>query len=476
MEEAQAARSAEWDQLHRWVEELEARLGDGRPTRERRPRPGATRGRGPARPDGRRAARLGGRIGSGSRRSSPPSASGSTRRRPHAGDPALRRSREENRRLRDECRRLAAPEAKAPAAPGSRLRTRDRTRTGPQSARLGPRRPPATSGSGTRRSCAGATREAGAGDAPDLRRRPVAERAGPAPSASTSANSTSARSRSARSGSSPPGSRGSGNVPGPVDDPKHHRRDPAEPPPCCPEPTTRATGRIDGEPDPARALEPSAVAESLERIRACVHRWLDRIEGLAAERPGPGRDPDEAIALQIRALEEQRDALQDELRRRDREWEGRLEALEHDRRLLAEAWEQLEREQVAALSAARAPRPGACRPSPRRRRRSDGRRPARERRRSHGHPPVRGAPKGCPPQRPRPDPFSRRDRPTDPPRPRPSRGPVMSLKMRPQPDPTRPGWAARLLGGGTPAPGDPPRPRAPVRPPRARPSAASSRN
>ncbi|QDV35809.1 hypothetical protein [Tautonia plasticadhaerens] len=120
----------------------------------------------------------------------------------------------------------------------------------------------------------------------------------------------------------------------------------------------------DGEPTGAAWLderesppEPSAVAASLERIRTGVHRWLDRVDELAAA----------AVEAALSA-EKSRAALQAELERREREWAEQLRALEHDRLRLAEAWEQLEREQVAALSAGRpgdgpdrAPRQG---PSP----------------------------------------------------------------------------------------------------------------
>lgn len=88
--------------------------------------------------------------------------------------------------------------------------------------------------------------------------------------------------------------------------------------------------------------DPSAVAASLDRIRTSVHRWLDRVDELAAA----------AVEAALSA-EKKRAALQAELERREREWAEQLEALEHDRRQLAEAWERLEREQVASLSAGR---------------------------------------------------------------------------------------------------------------------------
>ena len=50
------------------------------------------------------------------------------------------------------------------------------------------------------------------------------------------------------------------------------------------------------------------------------------------------------------ATEQERAALQAEIERHQREWEAQVQALDHDRRLLAEAWERLEHEQIAALS------------------------------------------------------------------------------------------------------------------------------
>jgi hypothetical protein len=116
--------------------------------------------------------------------------------------------------------------------------------------------------------------------------------------------------------------------------------------------------RTVGPEEASPATDASAFAATLERIRVCLHGWLDRIEGrLEAAAPTPAAGPDPAPAA--RALEEQRDALRKEAERRDREWTERLEALENDRRLLADAWERLE----LAQSSAPAIRPMAAAPS-----------------------------------------------------------------------------------------------------------------
>jgi hypothetical protein len=87
-------------------------------------------------------------------------------------------------------------------------------------------------------------------------------------------------------------------------------------------------------------------AAALEAIRACVHRWIDAIEA------------------QLDALPESE--CVPEAEGRDREWAERLEALEHDRRLLAAAWEEVERARTtpAPGPAADAPLPPVLEPRP----------------------------------------------------------------------------------------------------------------
>jgi hypothetical protein len=100
---------------------------------------------------------------------------------------------------------------------------------------------------------------------------------------------------------------------------------------------------------PTAALPTTAgTVAALAEIRACVHRWIDALEErLDRETPAAAatsRDLEQAAF----ELEQRREALRAEVERREREWAERLEALEHDRRLLAEAWERLERARVAA--------------------------------------------------------------------------------------------------------------------------------
>jgi hypothetical protein len=110
---------------------------------------------------------------------------------------------------------------------------------------------------------------------------------------------------------------------------------------------------------PLGTSEAATLASGLERIRESVHRWVDRIElhlKNAPQRNAPERDAE--LVRGQRELEDQRHALRAETERFEREWEARLEALEHDRKLLAEAWERLERDQLSGVAAPRsAPHP-----------------------------------------------------------------------------------------------------------------------
>lgn len=118
-------------------------------------------------------------------------------------------------------------------------------------------------------------------------------------------------------------------------------------------------GRTTVGDEPPGTPDPVSLAASLERIRACVHRWLDRIEG---ELDGILAPPTAAVGVAAeeldrarRELEERGEAMRAEAERREREWREKLEALEHDRRLLGEAWDRLERERLSAAAPARPP-------------------------------------------------------------------------------------------------------------------------
>lgn len=101
------------------------------------------------------------------------------------------------------------------------------------------------------------------------------------------------------------------------------------------------TGRTD--PGPSRA-------EELAALRARLHRGLDRLEALVREqlraRPAP-----RPAAEELARVEEARVRLLEESERWEHQRRVQLEAIEHDRRLLAEAWERLERAQLEVAPA-----------------------------------------------------------------------------------------------------------------------------
>ncbi|MDR3632953.1 MAG: hypothetical protein P4L84_03900 [Isosphaeraceae bacterium] len=131
-------------------------------------------------------------------------------------------------------------------------------------------------------------------------------------------------------------------------------------------PTPRAASALEAKGASFRQ-ETAALAGGLERIRATVLERLDKVETALRERASRApveesqlseRDSElrrRAAELQQRQTElQQRTAELEEAQRRLRaerdRWENEratlLEQLEHDRILLAEAWERLEREKL----------------------------------------------------------------------------------------------------------------------------------
>ncbi len=106
----------------------------------------------------------------------------------------------------------------------------------------------------------------------------------------------------------------------------------------------------------AQAPDAAAVAAELDKIRASVHHWIGAIEQQLAETPDDhaSQRAKRSSPLERQEIERDREALRTEIERREHEWDSRLEALERDRLLLAEAWERLECEQLAAVGSSRA--------------------------------------------------------------------------------------------------------------------------
>lgn len=96
--------------------------------------------------------------------------------------------------------------------------------------------------------------------------------------------------------------------------------------------------------------DPAALAQGLERLREELLQRLEIVESVAAEQAALGgySPTDRELILKERAstLEASLARLQAELKRREHEWEEKIQSLEHDRRLIAEAWKRLEAEQI----------------------------------------------------------------------------------------------------------------------------------
>ncbi|HEV3164823.1 MAG TPA: hypothetical protein VGZ22_12410 [Isosphaeraceae bacterium] len=115
------------------------------------------------------------------------------------------------------------------------------------------------------------------------------------------------------------------------------------------------------------AATPSSIQRGLEHIRQQFHRHLDAIDAMARERSARGgRDlqaKEEQLRKQAAELEQLKRHVQSEADRWERERQAMIEQIDHDRRLLAQAWERLEREQVRSGAApAERARPTATSP------------------------------------------------------------------------------------------------------------------
>ncbi len=86
----------------------------------------------------------------------------------------------------------------------------------------------------------------------------------------------------------------------------------------------------------------------LEAIRARLLAGLDRIESLVRERLLVQNDAGASLAAERAAFDEARGRFLVECERWEGHRQAEAEALEHDRRLLAAAWERLEQEQIRA--------------------------------------------------------------------------------------------------------------------------------
>jgi hypothetical protein len=132
---------------------------------------------------------------------------------------------------------------------------------------------------------------------------------------------------------------------------------------------------------PASAhLAPAALIQSLQWLRERVLERLDALETLTQQRSasasavGENSDLERALERKRADLEETERRLCTQAERQEKEWRTSLAQLEADRRLLAEAWERIEQERIAYLSASEP--------------------------HHHSHPHGQGSPRGSPATRP----------------------------------------------------------------------------
>jgi hypothetical protein len=108
---------------------------------------------------------------------------------------------------------------------------------------------------------------------------------------------------------------------------------------------------------PRRALKRSdapGLSYCWERLREAILQRLDELEALAIEQTERGEltpsERERALRDRVGTLEASLARVQAELSRREQEWEEMSREIEADRRLLAEAWQRLEDEQVRGKS------------------------------------------------------------------------------------------------------------------------------
>jgi DNA repair exonuclease SbcCD ATPase subunit len=101
----------------------------------------------------------------------------------------------------------------------------------------------------------------------------------------------------------------------------------------------------------------SMLMQSLQSLRERVLERLDSLETLTRNQSvstparGTSADQERAVERKLAELAETERKLQAQAERHEKEWSASLIQLESDRRLLAEAWEHVERERIAYASA-----------------------------------------------------------------------------------------------------------------------------
>lgn len=117
---------------------------------------------------------------------------------------------------------------------------------------------------------------------------------------------------------------------------------------------------VEGDDPRRRDSRPDSnpLVEGLERLRECFEQRLGRLEALACDRASrpvaATSDLEQDLVRRIAEHEEAQARLGAQADRREQEWRASLEQIEGDRRLLAEAWERLERERIEGTTTATA--------------------------------------------------------------------------------------------------------------------------
>ena len=128
---------------------------------------------------------------------------------------------------------------------------------------------------------------------------------------------------------------------------------------------TGKTAAVDNEPGTTRlrtggvCSDPAVLAQCFDRLRETLLQRLDVLESIAAEQAVlNGNSPSEREQIlreRSAVLEASLARIQAELKRKEQEWEEKIQLLEQDRRLISEAWERLEEEQIHGGGASNEP-------------------------------------------------------------------------------------------------------------------------
>jgi hypothetical protein len=108
---------------------------------------------------------------------------------------------------------------------------------------------------------------------------------------------------------------------------------------------------------PARPI-PGPLIQDLQGLRQLVIERLDSLETLAQKRRASTEAVGEVAVLErtfkqkLAELEETQHRLRSQAEREEQDWRAALAQLDSDRRLLAEAWERVERQRIEFVSAA----------------------------------------------------------------------------------------------------------------------------